>query len=121
MKTLNIAPLALMYEDWKLFDMPAAAIEPGLRCSPKIDGGIDFNLPARASANTRISAGTIYPPGAAARSFGNPPTGPLPPDLVAGTSVGHGGSSEPSHHDHLGRSDPCTDLIDLSRLRVNYS
>ena len=52
-----------------------------------------------------------YPPGAAARSFGNPPTGPLPPDPVAGTSVGHGGSSEPSHHDPLGRSD--TTVLEL--------
>ena len=52
-----------------------------------------------------------YPPGAAARSFGNPPTGPLPPDPIAGTSVGHGGSSEPSHHDHLGRSD--TTVLEL--------
>ena len=55
-----------------------------------------------------------YPPGAAARSFGNPPTGPLPPDPVAGTSVGHGGSSEPSHHDHLGRSDTTVLELDLA-------
>jgi hypothetical protein len=48
----------------------------------------------------------LYPPGAAARSFGNLPTGPSPPDTVAGTSVGQGRSSEPSHPDHLGRSDP---------------
>jgi hypothetical protein len=35
----------------------------------------------------------------------------VPPDPVAGTSVGHGGSSEPSHHDHLGRSD--TTVLEL--------
>ena len=35
----------------------------------------------------------------------------MPPDPVAGTCVGHGGSSEPSHHDHLGRSD--TTVLEL--------
>jgi hypothetical protein len=53
-----------------------------------------------------------YPPGAAARSFGNLPTGPLPPDPVAGTSVGRGRSSAPSHLDPLGRSDPTTLELD---------
>ena len=47
-----------------------------------------------------------YPTGAAARSVSNLSTDPLPPDIVAGTSVGRGRSSAPSHPDPLGRSDP---------------
>ena len=47
-----------------------------------------------------------HPIGAAARSFSNLPTGPLPTDTVAGTSAGRGRSSAPSHPDPLGRSDP---------------
>ena len=47
-----------------------------------------------------------HPIGAAARSLSNLPTGPLPTDIVAGTSVGRGRSSAPSHPDPLGRSDP---------------
>ena len=46
-----------------------------------------------------------YPTGAAARSVSNLSTDPLPPDIVAGTSVGRGRSSAPSHPDPLGRSD----------------
>ena len=47
-----------------------------------------------------------HPIGAAARSLSNLPTGPLPTDIVAGTSVGRGRSSALSHPDPLGRSDP---------------
>ena len=47
-----------------------------------------------------------HPIGAAARSLSNLPTGPLPTDIVAGTSVGRGRSSALSHPDPLGQSDP---------------
>ena len=47
-----------------------------------------------------------YPTGAATRSVSNLSTNPLPTDIVAGTSVGRGRSSAPSHPDPLGRSDP---------------
>ena len=47
-----------------------------------------------------------HPIGAAARSFSNLPTGPLPTDTVVGTSVGHGRSHERSHPDPLGPSCP---------------
>ena len=53
-----------------------------------------------------------YLPRAAARSVSSLPTGPLPPDSVAGTSVGHGRSSAPSHLDPLGRSDPTVRELD---------
>ena len=55
-----------------------------------------------------------YPPGAAARSVSNLPTGPSPPDPVAGTSVGRGRSSAPSHLDPLGRSDPTVRELDTA-------
>ena len=53
-----------------------------------------------------------YPTGAAARSVSNLSTDPLPPDIVAGTSVGRGRSSAPSHLDPLGRSDPTVRELD---------
>ena len=47
-----------------------------------------------------------HPIGAAARSLSNLPPGPLPTDIVVGTSVGRGRSYELSHPDPLGQSYP---------------
>ena len=55
-----------------------------------------------------------YPIGAAARSFSNLPTGPLPTDTVAGTSAGRGRSSALSHPDPLGQSDPTARETDFA-------
>ena len=55
-----------------------------------------------------------HPIGAAARSLSNLPTGPLPTDIVAGTSVGRGRSSALSHPDPLGQSDPTARETDFA-------
>ena len=55
-----------------------------------------------------------HPIGAAARSFSNLPTGPLPTDTVAGTSAGRGRSSALSHPDPLGQSDPTARETDFA-------
>ena len=55
-----------------------------------------------------------HPIGAAARSLSNLPTGPLPTDIVAGTSVGRGRSYELSHPDPLGQSYPTARETDFA-------
>ena len=55
-----------------------------------------------------------HPIGAAARSFSNLPTGSLPTDTVAGTSVGHGRSYELSHPDPLRQSYPTARETDFA-------